>query len=96
MRYVSHISGRGAQWPLFYEQYNENVLNSDWAVRGKNGDVHYLPRSEFTLVNRPQEWRDITDSCLNPLTPSETRRLRKVYARDISPERYVFVLEELS
>jgi hypothetical protein len=60
-RYVQHISGQGEKW----EVVESFFCSSQWAVKAEMfGSHHFLPKSEYKLLEPPERWVDISTRCV--------------------------------
>ena len=59
-QWVQHMSGQGEKWEV------ESCLsNAVWRVHTEDTTItvfHYLPVSEYTLCDPPEQWEDVTES----------------------------------
>lgn len=106
-RYVLHVSGQGAKWPLDEHQpAGEDVYKV-------TGTAHcafaYLPKSEYRICEPPEVWVDVTKDCQEDnrsehvvvwhdsllITEKRGYRLRKVqlYGYPLGNPRWAFIIE---
>jgi hypothetical protein len=62
-RYVKHKSGQGDKYEV-HEVQDKRQGSSDWHVYSLDcRDHHYLPKSEYVLVEPVKRWIDVTREC---------------------------------
>lgn len=63
-KWVQHKSGQGEKWELTEEQ-SSTYGTVEWRVKAKEHEYfHEVPKSEYVLVDPPEQWEDITGQCV--------------------------------
>ncbi len=65
-QWVCHISGQGKKWKVIAARYAgaNTWMAKNEDVENDNVDLLYLPKSEYSICEPPEQWRDITHECL--------------------------------
>ena len=73
-KWVRHLSAHGKRWKVV-EHF---ATQAAWCVFSEPGSVefyHYLPRSEYTLCDPPEEWEDVTAEYARAFLPLTIQEL---------------------